>query len=178
MVPLFQKRLSFWFFFVDNQAPSVNFSKIVNPISILENQSSSQNQLSTLVFCKQPLVAICHMSSAVSRLTDKLCTEPFLYMYCIHAPQTQNCLHCTVSITQNCLTIKIVLKDTTLEWEPTCLICLRLSSRHCKSLLPQHQPSQQLSISRCLTYCICIDGRPDCHVMEEAQSNSHSLEPP
>lgn len=105
-------------------------------------------------------------------------TEPFLYMYCIHAPQTQNFLHCTVSITQNCLTIKIVLKDTTLEWEPTCLICLRLSSRHCKSLLPHHQPSQHLSIGRCLTYCICIDGRPDCHVMEEAQSNSHSLEPP
>ena len=39
-----------------------------------------------------------------------------------------------------------------------------------------HQPCQQLSISRCLTYCICINGCPDCHAMEKAKSNSHSLE--
>jgi len=158
-VTLVPEKTKLLFFFVDNQAPSV--LKLLIRFQFWESQSSSQNQLSTLVFCKQPLVAICHMSSAVSRLTDKLCTEPFLYMYCIHAPQTQNCLHCTVSITHNCLEIKILLKDTTLEWEPTCLICLRLSSRHCKLLLTHHQPSQHLSIGRCLIYCICIDGCPD-----------------
>ena len=58
-----------------------------------------------------------------------------------------------------------------------CITYLRLSSRPCNSLSLSHQPSQQLATSKCLTHCICVADRPDCHDKGKAKSNSHSLEP-
>ena len=72
---------------------------------------------------------------------------------------------------------KIILRNTSLEWEPICSIYLQLSSRHCRSLPLCHQPRQQLATSRCLTHRTCVAVRPDCHVIEKIQGNSHCLGP-
>ena len=118
--------------------------------------------------------------------TQNIFVHCILHLYLLTCKCRNKCtlytVKCTlyvypVSLALIFITIKIVLRNTTLEWEPICLIYLRLSSRHCKSLFPCHQPWQQLVPSKCLTYCICDTGRPDCNVMEKAPCNSHSLAP-
>ena len=79
---------------------------------------------------------------------------------------------------QSCMfSIRVSSTNTIPEWELICITYLRLSSRPCKSLSLSHQPSQQLATSKCLTHCICVAHRPDCHDKGKAQGNSHSLEP-
>ena len=69
------------------------------------------------------------------------------------------------------------MRNTILEWEPIYSIYLRLSSRHCRSLPLCHQPRQQLVTSRCFPDRTCVAVRPDCHVIEKVQGNSHCLGP-
>ena len=107
----------------------------------------------------------------------------FYFKYMIQSIAPHQVLICLFKQQQNCALhihvkhSKIILRNTILEWEPICSIYLRLSSRHCRSLPLCHQPRQQLATSRCLTHRTCVAVRPDCHVIEKVQGNSHCLGP-